>query len=209
MGLIDSAKLNDLKARVKKECNRRNMTGSVAAYAGASYDYTVIPSDDSIALQEHYEKLAVPLNAINNKLQVDTSGNRIISESELNAMESLLTKLEARQYYDNSATDCSASCTGMCYSCTGTCSGGCTGCNGCSGCGGTCSYDCGGSCDDLCAMNCGYDGCVGQCILVCYGSCEGGCIVDCAGSCGDGCAGSCGTGCSFCSGTCSGVADWN
>lgn len=191
MGLIDSAKLNALKARVKKECSRRNRTGSVAAYAGKEYDYTVIPSDGVTILQEHYEKLAVPLNAINNKIQIDTDGDRIISEEELNSMEEMLTALEARKYYDNSATDCASSCTGMCYSCTGTCSGGCTGCTGCSGCGGSCSYSCNSGCYELCSVECGNDGCVGQCVI----------------SCSKGCVGSCGAECTFCSGTCSGVAD--
>lgn len=191
MGLIDSAKLNDLKARVKKECSRRNRTGSVVAYAGTEYDYTVIPAEGVTALQEHYEKLAVPLNAINSKIQLDIDGDRIISESELNSMEEMLTALEARKYYDSSATDCATSCTGMCYSCTGTCSGGCSGCSGCSGCGGICSSSCSGGCDELCSVECGNDGCVGQCVI----------------SCSAGCTGSCGSECTFCSGTCSGVAD--
>ena len=209
MGLIDSAKLNNLKARVKQECSRRNMTGSVAAYAGTEYDYTITPSDGVTILQEHYEKLAVPLNAINNKMQSETDGDRIVSEEELDAMATMLTTLEARKYYDNSGSDCSASCTGMCYSCTGTCSGGCSGCTGCSGCGGMCSYSCSGGCDSSCTQTCGGDGCVGQCVLTCYGSCEGYCKEGCSGGCGTDCTGTCGYSCSFCSGTCSGVSQYN
>ena len=191
MALIDSARLNDIKARVKKECSRRNRTGSVASYAGASYDYTVVPADGVTILEEHYEKLAVPLNAINSTMQPDVDGDRIISDAELDAMEAMLTQLEARAYYDKSATDCSASCTGMCYSCTGTCSGGCSGCSGCSGCGGACSNSCSGGCDSSCSTSCGNDGCVGSCVISCHA----------------GCTGSCGTTCSFCSGNCSGVSD--
>lgn len=206
MALIDSARLNNIKARVKNECSRRNLTGSVAAYAGSEYDYTVIPDDGTVILEEHYEKLAVPLNAINDKMQPHTDGDRIISDEELDAMETMLATLEARNYYDSSATDCANSCTGMCYSCTGTCSSGCSGCTGCSGCGGSCSSSCSGGCETTCTMDCGGDGCMGKCNLTCYGSCEGGCKSGCSGGCGVDCTASCGDGCSFCSGTCSGVS---
>ena len=54
----------DLKAKVKSECNRRNITGSVSAYAGANYDYTVTPAAGGKILTEHYNKNITPLNAI-------------------------------------------------------------------------------------------------------------------------------------------------
>ena len=203
MGLIDSARLNALKARVEKECSRRNLTGSVALYAGDAYDYTVAPAEGVIVLEEHYEKLAVPLNAINNIMQPDTDGNRIISDSELDKMEEMLTTLEARDVNDKSATDCSASCTGLCYSCAGTCSGGCSGgctggCIGCGtictyGCSTACSYSCEQNCVGLCKVDCGNAGCQGQCVLSCYAGCDGGC----------------GGGCSMCSVNCSGVAQYD
>ena len=53
-----------LKARVKAECKRRKYNGSVEAYAGSSYDYTVKPKNGNVPLPEHFNKIIVPMNAM-------------------------------------------------------------------------------------------------------------------------------------------------
>lgn len=153
MALIDAQRFTDLKARVKAECLRRNVSsGSVASYGGTDYDYSTTPDSGVKIAQEHYEKLSVPLNAINSDTFPDTSGTRLITDADLTAMETFLDTAETRGM-TSSATDCSASCTGLCSGCTGTCSGSCTG-----GCQGTCRTSCTGSCEGGC-----WGGCGGQC----------------------------------------------
>lgn len=152
MALIDASRFTALKARVKAECLRRSYTGSVASYGGSDYDYTNAPASGVIAAEEHYEKLAVPLNAINSDTFPDTSGTRLITDADLTAMETFLDTAETRGK-TSSTTDCSASCTGLCSGCTGTCSGSCVG-----GCQGTCRTSCTGSCYGGC-----WGGCGGQC----------------------------------------------
>ena len=55
----------NLKARVKAEMNRRKGTGSLTSYAGTSYDYTTTPASGGKILEEHIDKLIVPLSNVN------------------------------------------------------------------------------------------------------------------------------------------------
>ena len=161
MALIDAQRFADLKARVKAECLRRDVSsGSVASYGGTDYDYTAVPASGVKIAQEHYEKLSVPLNAINSDTFPTTSGVRIITDADLTAMETFLDTAEETSKTTNSHNDCSASCTGLCKSCTGSCTGSCSGCSG------TCQGTCQGSCYRACANNC-------------TGSCSGGCSGTC------------------------------
>ena len=48
---------------------RRNQSGSVAAYGGTAYDYTVKPAAGKVLLQEHLDKLHVPMSAVNRNLR--------------------------------------------------------------------------------------------------------------------------------------------
>ena len=173
MALISAARINNIKARVKAECQRRAFTGSVAAYGGASYDFTTAPANGRTVTKEHYEKNAVPLNAINKNDFPSTSGARVVSDPELAQMEAKLTVYEARAKTDHNGSDCASSCTGLCYGCTGTCWNACTGCTGC-----------GYGCDGVCENNCNYD---------CYSSCDGcsGGCTSCTNKCDDGCTGMC------------------
>lgn len=152
MSTITAARFNALKAAIKKECQRRAYTGSVSSYGGTSYDYANAPTINSIINPEHYSKNLVPMNAINkNTFPIPETYNRVIKESEIALMESKVASWASRvkgSSNDSSASDCSASCTGLCHSCTGNCVSGCSGCSGscsgsCSGCTGTCL----GSCD--------------------------------------------------------------
>lgn len=170
MALITADRFNSLKAAVKAECQRRKYTGSVEAYGGAAYDYSVTPAAGKTVGKEHSEKNVVPMNAINSgDFPIPPSYEKIITETDIAAMEAKVAAWASRGVgtaADNSASDCAASCTGLCHSCTGqcvsgcssctgSCTGGCQGCTSCtggcqSGCGG-CGYACGGDCS-----NCAY-----------------------------------------------------
>lgn len=173
MALITSARIQELKAKIKAECLRRSKTGSVAQYGQGTYDFTAIPDKNVIVAKEHYEKMAVPLNAINSDNQPYVNGERVASETEILNMEAKVAIYESRSITDNQASDCKSSCTGLCYSCTGQCVSACSGCSGCSGCGGACSYGCSGGCS-------GCSGCGNACSSGCGGTCSFNCSSVCA-----------------------------
>lgn len=175
MAMITAERLNALKEKVKAECLRRCYTGSVADYGGSAYDFTSAAASGNRIASEHYEKNAVPLNAISG--DIPTSVPRVASEAEIAAMEEKVVSLAS---IGNQASNsgCAASCTGLCQ-------GGCSGsCSGCSGCGGACSYSCTGSCSGSCT-----------------GSCQNSCALGCA-TCSGGCGDNCQVSCSYCGDAC-------
>lgn len=188
MSLISAERFNELKARVKAECTRRAYAGaatgsiSVADYAGTDYDYTVEPASGTTIRQEHRDKIATPLNAINSGTIPMASGQLIISDDDLLSMETFTTTLESRRYSDSSGTDCSGGCTGMCYGCQGTCYDSCSGCG--DSCSNNCSGDCGGDCQGNC-YGCG-SGCNLECAINCEGGCKSTCVQVCAANCRSG-----------------------
>ena len=161
---ISASHFTALKTRVKNEMNRRKGTGSLTAYAGTSYDYTTTPAAGGKILEEHIDKLVVPLSKVNfTAIGDQAAGNPI---KAMAVIDTTLTTYEADKAQTNATHHCSASCSGMCttgcYSqctgctgCSGTCSGGCGGCTSCSGCRG-CSGGCGGctSCSGTCRAAC-------------------------------------------------------
>lgn len=204
MNLIEPSRLLELKERVKAECARRQYVGTVADYAEVDFDFSNTPVIDQKVLEEHYEKLAVPLNAINFNNTTDIEGlNRKITEEDFVKMEEYLSNYEQRDIQDMGPTDCAASCTGTCTTtctggcgngCSGTCVGSCSGrCSGgCKGCRGTCKGSCSGSCT----------GCSGTCEGGCSGGCSTKCSVGCIGTCYTSCSNGCDTGCSKACGYC-------
>ena len=86
MAMIDAARFTALKARVQAECLRRKYNGSVVDYGGVDYYFKNQPAPDTIAAEEHFEKIAVPLNAINSDKIPYTDGDRIISDEEMTAL---------------------------------------------------------------------------------------------------------------------------
>lgn len=221
MALVDAARFNALKQEVRAECLRRCYIGSVADYGGTDYDYVNPPVAGHLVEVEHFEKLAVPLNQINNIVVeetarvVDTEGNRIISDEELTAMEAVVTKYKTRSMSDTTQGDCRTSCTGACHTgCSTTCSGGCgancsgtcTGtCRGCSGCSGSCSGSCTG-CGYGCSSGC-YGTCTGSCKSTCTMQCGNqGCVGTCLTLCYNGCTTSCQQACGYCGTNCTGVS---
>lgn len=183
--MLVASRFSNLKAKIKAECQRRAYVGSVTSYAGSSYDYSAAPATDTIIKKEHYEKIAVPMNAITG--DVATDGARVVSDAELTAMETKVTTLSNISLGVSQAnTGCNASCTGLCSTgCYDSCTS-CTSCSGCSGCGDGCT-GCGSGCTG---------GCLGGCQTTCSGYCAG-CSGSCAGSCTscDGCTGSCSSSC--------------
>ena len=170
--LLLPTEINDLKARVKAECTRRSQTGSVAAYAGTDYDYTTVPATGVLIAAEHYNKIAIPLNAINADIISQTNTKDLLTEeSQLTQLDAFLTVLETRDIKDTSSGDCKSSCTGACYGCATTCTGTCKG-----SCTGSCTGGCSGSCKGSCS------GCT---------SCSGDCTQTCGFFCGQGCSGAC------------------
>lgn len=193
-----------LKARVKAEMNRRCRSGSLTAYAGAAYDYSVVPANGVIVKPEHLNKLVVPINAISPSGYTEKAAGDAVPE-----LATLDAKLAAHEAYPmrGSGSDCASGCSGLCSS---GCYNSCSGCGGscsydCSGCSGTCTGDCEGTCSGGCSTSCGgacwRDGCTSNCTAACRmdctgscsGGCSGGCMSNCAKGCTTGCRGGCGT----------------
>lgn len=188
--LIRAADFVSIKARVKAECKRRKYNGSVASYAGASYDYTVAPKDGDPPLAEHFNKIIVPLNAIVDTGRTQTSNGYLVRA--INDIESKLTTLEAIDA-TAASSGCKSSCTGLCQ---GTCTTGCTGCTG--GCSGSCGTGCANGCSSGCTGGC-KNGCKGSCVNGCGEYCEGACDNTCKTTCDTACTGGCK---GVCKGTC-------
>ena len=168
---ILASELVSIKARVKAEMLRRNQVGSLTAYGGSSYDYSVTPTTNGKILPEHWNKIITPMNAmVNTGMTTVSSGQKIPS---LKALNDLLTQAEGYNITGNT-TNCKSSCSGLCV---GTCK---------IVCGGGCSGNCSGSCTDACT-----DACTG-----CTGNCKGGCSKGCKTDCAEGCAWTCNSNCS-------------
>lgn len=189
-----------LKARVKAEMNRRCRSGSLTAYAGSAYDYSVVPANGVIVKPEHLNKLVVPINAISPSGYTEKAAGDAVPE-----LATLDAKLAAHEAYPmrGSGSDCASGCSGLCSS---GCYNSCSGCGGscsydCSGCSGTCTGDCEGTCSGGCSTSCGgacwRDGCTSNCTAACRMDCTGGC----KGNCGSICSTNCRTTCVSTSGT--------
>ena len=175
---ILASELVSIKARVKAEMLRRNQVGSLTAYGGSSYDYTVAPTVGGKILPEHWNKIITPMNAmVNTGLSTVSSGNKI---PPLDTINTLLTKAEGYSI-TGTTTNCKASCSGLCV---GTCK---------TDCGGGCSGGCSGSCTDSCTDAC--TGCTGNCKGGCSGGCKNDCASGCAWTCNSNCSGGCKTAC--------------
>lgn len=163
----------NLKARVKAEMSRRKNRDSLTAYAGAEYDYTIIPSEGGQILVEHINKIVEPINAIK------ATGFESVQNAgaPIKALDALDIQLTAHEEYPirGKGTDCAAGCSGLCTNaCSGTCTG-CSGCTGCTGCSGSCEGSCSGSCSGTCT-----GGCTGGCSDYCTGECRKDCTDVCA-----------------------------
>lgn len=188
--IVTAERINQLKAEVKAECLRRSNVSttsgstSVASYGGASYDFTNTPAAGIIIDTEHREKNLTPLKAINPSTLPITSGEVIIDDEDIVAMESFITLCKAQGKEDKTASrnTCSGGCTGLCYT---TCTGGCTG-----SCTSACAQACSNNCTTGCYTSC--RGCDGTCSGTCDGDCDGSCTGTCDGSCtGAACGAAC------------------
>lgn len=197
---ITSDDIKQLKADVKAEMLARSNTGSVSAYGGTDYDYTVVPGNNVPILIEHFNKNQIPLSKVNSSnTPSQVTKNDPVLATNLSAMQAEVTDLATkRATYAQTATSlsqtgCDAQCTGLCYTaCTGGCKTGCTG---------TCTGDCGsnvcqGTCFSDCAIFCA-SACSGQCDTTCTKTCADDCIGTCSTTCRGGCKMT-STGCANC-----------
>ena len=184
----------DLKARVKAEMNRRCRNGSLTAYAGIAYDYTVAPESGGQMLTEHVNKIVVPMNAITASGMTEQAvGDQAM---EMDGIDAKLTVYEVEQMQKNATSSCSGACSGLC---TTECWNNCSGCGSCGGCGTTCSGGCNTTCTGECDTTCS-----GYCRDSCNGSCSGGC-EGCGGTCARTCSVNCFDSCTnTCKNTCTG-----
>ena len=165
----------DLKARVKAEVQRRCRNGTLVAYAGTDYDYTVTPETGGQMLVEHVNKIVVPMNAITAQPITERAvGDQAVAMEQIDAN---LTAYEAEAMQKGATSSCSGLCSGLCTSgcysscggCDSTCSGSCRG--GCkNGCGG-CDDACQGSTQQATCSSC-KDGCTATCGMSCWGTCS-------------------------------------
>lgn len=149
--MITAERFIAIKAKVKKEMQRRNSTGhgtdaSMERYAGAEYDFTTVPKKATDINDEHIQKILDPLLKVN-----DFLGDNSI-RGEKSGLEIILDKAE--QFVDRlstiSKTASDTGCRGMCKGlCKNTCFGGCQ-----SGCGSGCSGGCRTGCTHTCGSGC-------------------------------------------------------
>ena len=173
----------ELKRRVKNEMTRRKGQDSLTSYAGAAYDYTIVPAEGVVTKTEHVNKIITPLNAI-----APTGEDLKTPGDIMKNIKNLETKLAVHETMSTAAgaaTDCASSCSGLCRT-------GCfSGCSGCSGtCSGTCTGGCKGSCRGSCSCGCA-DNCNGDCYEVCADDCGGDCSDECSLYCGSSCTNQC------------------
>ncbi len=175
MSVVKAERFAALKAKVKAEMLRRNQSGSVASYGGAAYDYTTAPAAGRTVRREHRDKLIEPMRAVNS--DVIPAARGVISESELQNLETRAAVWAARSITDKSGSDCKSGCGSGCPDGCSSCPSGCSGCSGCgSGCPSGCS-GCGSGCPGGCS------GCGSGCPSGCSGCGNGSCGVTCGHSC--------------------------
>ena len=216
--IILASEVNNIKQRIKTECDRRQYQGSVASLGGPAHDIEAIQNE--IVLYKIFEETVGLLKQINNNSFKNYTEAKSSIIKEWNTLSNQLIVLEQAGMKSQSleATGCAASCTGLCFStcsdscaqsgcaagcgsgCASTCTGGCkTTCTG--GCNITCKESCEGQCTscqgtcsewckETCDVSC-KDGCNSSCKGKCTGSCEGGCSGNCEGGCYPGCNAGC------------------
>ena len=205
--IITSTEIATLKSAVTDEMNRRKYTNSLKTIYGdgTSYaTYTNPLTTGSIIYNEHYTKVATPLNAIGDTGAPSTGTNTTIKEVDIETLQMNLSVWEAVPVASSTESCTNATCQGLCLSscsggcrvtCDATCADDCTG--GCSNsCGSTCYKN--SNCSSNCNLNCAVQ-CVGQCTSTCQGTCENSCATGCQYTCNGQC-----TNTAACRGTCTG-----
>lgn len=118
-----------LKELVKREIQRRSKAasvGSMSAYAGANYDYSVTPASKTQEItDEHIQKITRPLDAVTGG-GLTQAAHEIILADTLNAAANVVARLSSKSETSQD-TGCNAQCSGLCYS---SCFSACSGCTG-------------------------------------------------------------------------------
>lgn len=167
---ITSDRLNELKAKVKAEMQRRCATehnSSLSSYGNSSWDFSSTPKSGDSITDEQIQKIIDPLIEVNdfmydNSLKTGKSG----IDASIYKAEQFVDEL-SNISMTNSNSGCRGNCMGLCAE---ACTSSCTGCISCTG-------GCSTSCSKSCASDCG-GGCNG---------CSGGCSSGCTATCGSGC----------------------
>ena len=130
ISMLTASQINSLKASVKAEMARRSGYGSLAEFAGASYDFSTVPAAGGVIKAEHGQKTVnlilkvTDVNKLKNVNQGDILPDKLDS--------SVLTHVNTlkNESMTGSKSSCRGACTGLCL---GTCTSTCSGCSGCSG----------------------------------------------------------------------------
>jgi hypothetical protein len=183
----------ELKRKLKVELARRNCNGqdygrgSVAEYAGSTYDISQMPTVGMKTKPEHGKK------TVDLFLQIEDFGDlRLVKENDPipksfgKDMIAEIDRLATEQYTGESEDThnklhpnipveksscrgmctglCVGNCIGLCNGCTDTCTVACTGCTGCNNsCTGSCSLGCQGGCNSCTGCASGCQGCYSAC----------------------------------------------
>ena len=141
--MFDKSKLNEVRAAVKAEAQRRNQYGSIAHYGDSTYDPGATPTSGSIIRAQSGIGIIDPLVSIKefgDIRELVHEGGAIPDDFNENKIITYVNELKSESMTGNRSS-CRGACTGLCI---GTCGGTCNGCSG--GCGGGCISGCNTSC---------------------------------------------------------------
>ena len=169
---------------VQEEINRRSTSrsvGSMSAYNGSAYQYTITPAKNVKVTNEHIQKITKPLDAVNGSSITPTPSGDVEASTVKQAAQKL-NELQSKSPVGLN-TGCASSCSGLCFS-------GCY--TSCSGCTGSCTGSCIGSCSDTCIGSCSTE-CLGTCTFRCADDCTSTCQYTCTSACDRSCSSDCTT----------------
>ncbi len=189
--IISASDFNNLKAKIDAECRRRRYIGSVYSLPD-QYAYENQPQTNGIIKKEHFQKIAVELDAITGDEYENQNGvihDEVLSNIDKKIDEiAIYSNIIIGSPYDRilGITGCASSCTGICYdSCATACQENCY--NKCGErCENTCIFMCGATCEEFCGAQCRVScitSCGGSCTTSCGQTCQDGCVVECADNC--------------------------
>ena len=151
--IIYASDVNDLKAYIKGELDRRNK------YNFTNFNNNLSANQYTDITPNIWNNLINPLNTINEDITNYSNVNQydyIRALLQLSLARAAFSEYKYRKADGNTGSGCKNDCLGMCWGCTN-----CTSCSGCSGgcmdncadCSGGC-YGC-GSCGTACSTICG------------------------------------------------------
>lgn len=140
--------LSQMRTSLNAERARRGMSG-------VSFSDSTLNANSTKIKDSHINELRTGITAFSPATWTDgtlTSNNTRFRKTHVDELRAKIVALENHPQVGG-ASDCSASCSGLCVGCTGTCIGGCTSCTSCSGSCTGCS-SCTGSCSGCSGDSC-------------------------------------------------------